>query len=139
MRGFKHREAKGYNYSNKQMAADFGARLTIGNTTNGEPHKLAHTSAATARRRQRRQFRREASCGTHHGRTIVSYGDASLKSSYKGHTPVPVKVFYFVLTRSLSQLTSHIRAFNGQSPSWRLSCPWTSSALLKLVLSVMVN
>ena len=109
MRSYKHRENKGLNYSNQKRAQDFIARVILGTTNKEEPYKLSHDSSARYQRRIRKRYRRIVfrrysqrphphhppsirMPGLDNRRTIVAYGDASIRSTYRGNTPVPVKV-----------------------------------------------
>ncbi|GAA5800839.1 hypothetical protein HPULCUR_006278 [Helicostylum pulchrum] len=108
MKSYRHRENKGYAFSNRQASQDHAARVVIGTTHTDEPFKLCHTSTSKRRYRKRRLYREtikqiysQRPYPAHplpirdlvqdSRRTVVAYGDASLKGTYKGNTPVPVK------------------------------------------------
>lgn len=117
MRHHRHRENKGYNFSNRQMAQDHAARVVLGTTNKEEPFKLCHTSTSKHRYRKRSSYRktikqrysqlphpayplpiRDLTQDTR--RTVVAYGDASIRGTYRGNTPIPVKVIYFFLKKN---------------------------------------
>ena len=95
MRTYCHRENKGYTYSDRKMAQDYVARVVLGRTKVGEDFKLAHSSSKSSRRRRRRRYRvrlrDQLRPADDVRRTIVAYGDASIRSTYRGNTPIPVK------------------------------------------------
>ncbi|KAI9480854.1 MAG: hypothetical protein EXX96DRAFT_195520 [Benjaminiella poitrasii] len=95
MKSWCHRENKGYSLSNRKMAQDYIARVVLGRTKVGEYFKLAHSSSRRSRRKRRKQFRQqhreELRPNDDMRRTIVAYGDASVRGTYKGNTPIPVK------------------------------------------------
>ncbi|GAA5796419.1 hypothetical protein HPULCUR_001791 [Helicostylum pulchrum] len=108
MKSYRHRENKGYAFSNRQASQDHAARVVIGTTHTDEPFKLCHTSTSKRRYRKRRLYRETIKqiysqrpyparplpirdLVQDSRRTVVAYGDASLKGTYKGNTPVPVK------------------------------------------------
>ncbi|CEI97629.1 hypothetical protein RMCBS344292_11759 [Rhizopus microsporus] len=95
MRSWQHREHKGHVYSNRKMAEDHVARVVLGQTKVDEAFKLAHCSSKSTRRKKRKRFRRqhqnELRGNENTRRTIVAYGDASIRDTYRGNTPVPVK------------------------------------------------
>lgn len=109
MKSYKHRENKGHNYSNRQRAQDHVARVILGTTNKEEPYKLSHGSSSSHQRKIRKRYRRTIirhfsqnprpsyppsirAPGNNNRRTVVGYGDASIRSTYKGNTPIPVKV-----------------------------------------------
>ncbi|GAA5804342.1 hypothetical protein HPULCUR_009830 [Helicostylum pulchrum] len=108
MKPYRHRENKGYAFSNRQASQDHAARVVIGTTHTDEPFKVCHTSTSKRRYRKRRLYRETIKqiysqrpyparplpirdLVQDSRRTVVAYGDASLKGTYKGNTPVPVK------------------------------------------------
>jgi hypothetical protein len=78
------------------MAQDYIARVVLGRTKVGEDFKLAHGSSASSRSKKRKRFRQQFQDDlrplTDIRRTVVAYGDASIRGTYKGNTPVPVKL-----------------------------------------------
>lgn len=99
MKAFRHREIKGYMFSNRQMANAYMANVVLGRTTVNEPYKLAFDSSSTSRKkgirrryRNRSPVRQQLRRQDDNRRTVVAYGDGSLQGTYKGHSPVPVKV-----------------------------------------------
>lgn len=95
MKRWRHRENKGYAYSNRKMAQDYISRVVLGTTKVGEKFKLAHDSSKAFRRKQRIFFRQQIQQQliphNDQRRTVVAYGDASIRGTYKGNTPIPVK------------------------------------------------
>ncbi|GAA5799662.1 hypothetical protein HPULCUR_005078 [Helicostylum pulchrum] len=108
MKSYKHRENKGHNYSNRQRAQDHVARVILGTTNKEERYKLSHDSSSSHQRKIRKRYRRTTirrfsqnprpsyppsirTSGNNNQRTVVAYGDASIRSTYKGNTPIPVK------------------------------------------------
>ncbi|CAO0801449.1 unnamed protein product [Mucor circinelloides] len=95
MRSWQHREHKGYAYSDRKMAQDYIARVVLGRTKAGEDFKLAHSSSSSSRRKKRKRFRQqhqpELRPLTDIRRTVIAYGDANIRGTYKGNTPIPVK------------------------------------------------
>lgn len=95
MKSWRHRENKGYAFSNRKMAQDYIARVVLGRTKVGEDFKLAHNSSTHSRRKKRRRFRQqhqeELRPREDVRRTVVAYGDASIRGTYRKNTPVPVK------------------------------------------------
>ncbi|ORE15173.1 hypothetical protein BCV71DRAFT_274301, partial [Rhizopus microsporus] len=67
----------------------------LGQTKVDEAFKLAHCSSKSTRRKKRKRFRRqhqdELRGNEDTRRAIVAYGDASIRGTYRGNTPVPVK------------------------------------------------
>lgn len=109
MRTYKHRENKGYNYSNQKRAQDHVARVILGTANKEEPYKLSHTSSSRLQRKIRKRYRRTIikrysqnpqpsypprirTLTEDPRRTVVAYGDASIRGTYKGHSSIPVKV-----------------------------------------------
>ncbi|KAL4208072.1 hypothetical protein AB4K20DRAFT_1970666 [Rhizopus microsporus] len=92
---YTNQEHKGYAYSNRSMAEDHVARVVLGQTKVDEAFKLAHCSSKSTRRKKRKRFRRqhqdELRGNEDTRRAIVAYGDASIRGTYRGNTPVPVK------------------------------------------------
>ncbi|KAI9481296.1 MAG: hypothetical protein EXX96DRAFT_538502 [Benjaminiella poitrasii] len=95
MKSCCHRENKGYLFSNRKMAQDYITRVVLGRTKVGEDFKLAHSSSRRSRRKRRKQFRQQYREELHLNddvrRTIVAYGVASVRDTYKGNTLIPVK------------------------------------------------
>ncbi|GAA5809831.1 hypothetical protein MFLAVUS_003246 [Mucor flavus] len=108
MRTYKHRENKGYNYSNQKRAQDHVARVILGTANKEEPYKLSHTSSSRLQRKIRKRYRRTIikrysqnpqpsypprirTLTEDPRRTVVAYGDASIRGTYKGHSSIPVK------------------------------------------------
>ena len=94
MKGYCHRENKGYAFSNRKMAQDYIARVVLGMTKVGEYFKLVHNTSARYNRKKRREFRQKQQGlrpTDDTRRTVVAYGDASIRGTYRGTTPVPVK------------------------------------------------
>jgi hypothetical protein len=95
MKSWCHRENKGYAFSNRKMAQDYIARVVTGRTIVGEDFKLAHGSFACSRRKRRKRFRLQHQDQLRprddNRRTIVAYGDASIRGTHKGNTPIPIK------------------------------------------------
>ncbi|CAO3647201.1 unnamed protein product [Mucor hiemalis] len=89
MKGWFHREHKGYAYSNRRNAQDYLARVVIGKNKVGENFKLAHKSSRCSRRRIQHQA--ELIAREDVRRTVVAYGDSSIRSTYKKNTPMLVK------------------------------------------------
>jgi hypothetical protein len=95
MKNWRHRENKGYAFSNRKMAQDYIARAVLGRTKVGEDFKLAHNSSKSSRRKKRKLFREqhqeELRPNEDARRTVVAYGDASIRGTYKGNSSIPVK------------------------------------------------
>ncbi|KAG1260817.1 hypothetical protein G6F68_007145 [Rhizopus microsporus] len=87
MRSWRHREHKGYAYSNRNMAQDHVARGVLGQTKVDEVLKLAHCSSKSKRRKKRKGFKRqhqdELQVNEDTRRAIVAYGDASIRGTYR--------------------------------------------------------
>lgn len=107
MKSYKHRENLGYAHSNRQRAQDFITRVILGTTNKEEPYTLSHTSTSRRQRNTRLKYRRmilnrysqmpyptypPSIRADDNQRTVVAYGDASIRGTYKGNTPIPVKV-----------------------------------------------
>ncbi|KAI7893406.1 uncharacterized protein EV154DRAFT_501933 [Mucor mucedo] len=98
MKSYRHREIKGYIFSNRRMANDHAASVVLGYTNVNEPYKLSVDSSSHSRRKKRRIFNgtneqhlRDQNNPYDQHRTVVAYGDASLSGTFKKHTPIPVK------------------------------------------------
>ncbi|KAI7895352.1 uncharacterized protein EV154DRAFT_495698, partial [Mucor mucedo] len=98
MKSYRHREIKGYMFSNRQMANDHAASVVLGYTNVNEPYKLSMDSSSRSRKKKRRIFKgtneqhlRDRNNPYDQHRTVVAYGDASLSGTFKNHTPIPVK------------------------------------------------
>ncbi|KAL4212543.1 hypothetical protein AB4K20DRAFT_1892829 [Rhizopus microsporus] len=70
MKEYRHRETKGYLYSNRQITDDYMCQL----------------KAIRAFKKSNQAI--QADDGR---KTVIAYGDASLSGMKKGHTPIPVK------------------------------------------------
>ncbi|CEI90553.1 hypothetical protein RMCBS344292_04875 [Rhizopus microsporus] len=96
MRNWQYREHKRYAYSNRKMAEDHVARVVLGQAKVDEVFKLANCSSKSTRRKKRKRFRRqrqnELRGNEDTRRTIVAYGDASIRGTYRGNTPVPHRI-----------------------------------------------
>ncbi|KAI8077115.1 hypothetical protein BDF21DRAFT_473856 [Thamnidium elegans] len=68
----------------------------LGKNKVGEDFKLANRSSKCSRRKKRRLFRQqhqeELRPNEDVRRAVVAYGDASIRGTYKGNTPIPVKL-----------------------------------------------
>jgi hypothetical protein len=95
MKGYRHRETKGYLYSNRQITDDYMCQLVLAKTSPGAPCALAHRTSTKARQKARRSFKKsnQANQADDGRRTVIAYGDASLSGTKKGYTPIPVKVY----------------------------------------------
>ncbi|KAI8082041.1 hypothetical protein BDF21DRAFT_416996, partial [Thamnidium elegans] len=91
MSHFRHRETKGYLYSNRQMVLDYISNVVENQTCSNEPFSLTHRSTKVKRRKVRKRFRAKQSFVPSEKRSIISYGNASLQGTIKTYTPVPVK------------------------------------------------
>ncbi|KAI9246660.1 hypothetical protein EDC94DRAFT_386974 [Helicostylum pulchrum] len=152
MKSYKHRENKGHNYSNRQRAQDHVARVILGTTNKEEPYKLSHGSSSSHQRNIRKRYRRTIirhfsqnprpsyppsirTPGNNNQRTVVAYGDASIRSTYKGNTPIPVKAIQrAIATKALvipvdefrtSVTCSHCFGRLETTPDERLVCTHT--------------
>ncbi|KAI9260967.1 hypothetical protein EDC94DRAFT_659997 [Helicostylum pulchrum] len=93
---------------NRRIVSDSVARVILGTTNKEEPYKLSHDSSSSHQRKIRKRYRRTIirrfsqnprpsyppsirTPGNNNQRTVVAYGDASIRSTYKGNTPIPVK------------------------------------------------
>ena len=95
MKGYRHRETKGYLYSNRQITDDYMCQLVLAKTSPGAPCALAHRTSTQKRQKAKRAFKKSNQVNqTDDGRrTAIAYGDASLSGMKKGYTPIPVKVY----------------------------------------------
>ncbi|KAI8375627.1 hypothetical protein EDC96DRAFT_571724 [Choanephora cucurbitarum] len=75
------------------MAQDYVARVVLSRTKVGEDFKLAHSSSKSSRRRRRHRAHLQDQLRPTDdvGRTIAAYGDAGIRGTYRGNTPIPVK------------------------------------------------
>ncbi|KAI9247909.1 hypothetical protein EDC94DRAFT_625429 [Helicostylum pulchrum] len=103
MRSWRHRENKGYAYSDRKSAQDHVASVVLGRTKTDGTFKLVHCSSRSTRRKKRKKSQRqnqgELRGNENTRRTIVAYGDASIRGTYRGNTPVPVKQIQRAIAR----------------------------------------
>lgn len=92
MKRYNHREAKGYNYSNRNAALSHLSNVVAGFALPNEPFNLCHKSKSRSRQRKRSKFRDSKDFQRRKEKTIVAYGNASIMGTMRKHTPVPVKV-----------------------------------------------
>ena len=95
MKEYRHRETKGYLYSNRQITDDYMCQLVLAKTSPGAPCALAHKTNTQKRQKAIRAFKKsnQAIQADDGRKTVIAYGDASLSGMKKGHTPIPVKVY----------------------------------------------
>ena len=95
MKGYRHRETKGYLYSNRQITDDYMCQLVLAETSPGAPCALAHNTSTQKRQKARRVFDKsnQANPADDGRRTVIAYGDASLPGMKKRYTPILVKVY----------------------------------------------
>lgn len=77
------------------MAQAHVSQVVLGRTRISKDFKLIHGSSSTLRRKKRRRFKREYQQKLRlddDTRTNVAYGDSRICDTYRGNTPVPVKV-----------------------------------------------
>ncbi|ORE15940.1 hypothetical protein BCV71DRAFT_237091 [Rhizopus microsporus] len=93
MKGYRHRETKGYLYSNRQITDDYMCQLVLAETSPGAPCALAHNTSTQKRQKARRVFDKsnQANPADDGRRTVIAYGDASLPGMKKRYTPILVK------------------------------------------------
>ncbi|ORE03205.1 hypothetical protein BCV72DRAFT_244565 [Rhizopus microsporus var. microsporus] len=89
----KHREAKGYLYSNRQITDEYMCQLVLAKTSPGAHCALAHKTSTKIRQKVRRSFKKNnhANQADDGRRTVIAYGDASLPGTKKESTPILVK------------------------------------------------
>ncbi|KAI8090798.1 hypothetical protein BDF21DRAFT_412190 [Thamnidium elegans] len=109
MSHFRHRETKGYLYSNRQMNLDYVSNFVTNQTCSDEPFSLTHRSTKVKRRKRRKRFRAKQSFVPSEKRSIISYGNASLQGTMKTYTLVPVKTVIAISRRSLVILVDEFR------------------------------
>ncbi|KAI8075692.1 hypothetical protein BDF21DRAFT_423488 [Thamnidium elegans] len=100
MSHFRHRETKGYLYSNRKMALNFISNVVANQTCSNEPFSLTHRST--------KKFRAKQSFAPSEKRSIISYGNASLQGTMKTYTPV-LKTITAISRRSLVVLVDEFR------------------------------
>ena len=59
MKSFRHREVKGYMFSNRQMVFAHAANMVLGITSTRETYKLSMDSSGCFRKKKRRRYRDE--------------------------------------------------------------------------------
>ncbi|KAI8075762.1 hypothetical protein BDF21DRAFT_423619 [Thamnidium elegans] len=109
MSHFRHRETKGYLYSNRKMALDYISNVVANQTCSNEPFSLTRRSTKVKRRKRRKRFRAKQPFIPSEKRSIISYGNASLQGTTKTYTPVPVKTITAISRRSLVILVDKFR------------------------------
>ncbi|CEG84310.1 hypothetical protein RMATCC62417_18131 [Rhizopus microsporus] len=92
----KHRETKGYLYSNRQITDDYMCQLVLAKTFPGATCALAHKTRTKIRQKVRRSFKKndQTNQADDGRKTVIAYGDTSLSGTKTGYTPIPVKVYY---------------------------------------------
>ena len=95
MKGYRHRETKGYLYSNRQITDDYMCQLVLAKTSPGALCTLAHKTSTQRRQKARGSFNKsnQVNQADDGRRTVIVYGDASLVGTKKECTPIPVKVY----------------------------------------------
>ena len=77
------------------MAQTHVSQVVLGRIRTNEDFELAHSPSSTSKRKKRRRFKRkyqqELRLSNDTQRPVVAYGDSSIRGTYRGNTPVPVK------------------------------------------------
>jgi transposase len=95
MKGYRHREAKGYQYSSRQMALSYISNVVTNKSKTQEPFKLSHTSTRKSRKQIKKQHKRQNGItNENHQKTIVAYGNGSIVGTMRCRFPIPVKVIF---------------------------------------------
>ncbi|KAG1138134.1 hypothetical protein G6F37_004836 [Rhizopus arrhizus] len=75
------------------MIVDFVTRTILGTTNSDEPFNFTYDSTKKQRKKTEKISRQELiQDGQYQQKANVTYGDVSVCGTYRGHTPIPVKI-----------------------------------------------
>ncbi|KAI8389364.1 hypothetical protein BD560DRAFT_381409 [Blakeslea trispora] len=118
------------------MAQDCVARIVLGRTKVGKELKLTHSSSKSSRRRKNRAYSRDQPRPVDDTRrTVVVYGDASIRGTYLGNTPIQCAAPEKAIVNPVDEIRISVTGINDLT-LFVLPCTYAITAKRSIVLEV---